>query len=141
MVCMFPRARGPRTALLAVCTGACASPDPSPPIEQLLGSWHLASAEVPAGIRAPTLTIGADGAISGHAGVNQFRGAVDLPALRAGRWQPKPIVTTKMAGPPEAMALEARVLEGLSTARQVDLRDRVLQLRSGADVVLRFERE
>jgi heat shock protein HslJ len=119
---------------------ACASGGPTAPtLDQLLGSWHLAGAQVPAGARVPTLTFGGEGAISGNAGVNQYRGTVDALALQQGRWQSGPLAVTRMAGTQEAMALEAGFLQALSGARDVAVRDGMLELRSGDQVLLRFE--
>ena len=52
---------------------------------------------------APVLDLGADGRVGGSTGVNRVMGGytVDGPVLRFG-----PLATTRMAGPPEAMALE-----------------------------------
>ncbi|MCU1536286.1 MAG: protein of unknown function Meta and HslJ [Humibacillus sp.] len=52
---------------------------------------------------APVLDLGADGRVGGSTGVNRLIGtyAVDGPVLRFGA-----LATTRMAGPPEAMALE-----------------------------------
>ena len=52
---------------------------------------------------APVLDLGADGRLGGSTGVNRVVGefTVDGPVLRFGA-----IITTRMAGPPEAMAQE-----------------------------------
>jgi heat shock protein HslJ len=129
-----------RPVLLALTLGACASTAPTvPTLDQLLGSWHLAGVQIPVGARAPSLTFGDGGAISGNAGVNQYRGTVDAQALQQGRWQAGPVAATRMAGSQEAMALEAGFLQALAGAREVALQDGMLELKSGDQVLLRFE--
>lgn len=68
-------------------------------------SWQVDSLggdPVPVGL---PVAFGTDGTVSGRAGVNSFRG---WWALAGGVLTVGPLMMTKMAGPPERMALEAR---------------------------------
>jgi uncharacterized lipoprotein YbaY len=71
-------------------------------VESLAGSTFADGA-------AAEITFGADGTISGSTGVNRFRGTyrLDDDRLTVG-----PLMTTRMAGPPDAMERE-RVLLGI----------------------------
>jgi heat shock protein HslJ len=59
---------------------------------------------------APTLVLDPDGTVSGSTGVNRFRGTYELAEslLEIG-----PLVTTRMAGSPEAMEVERHFLSVL----------------------------
>src|SRR5450631_2426735 len=59
---------------------------------------------------APTLVLDPDGTVSGSTGVNRFRGTYELAEalLEIG-----PLVTTRMAGSPEAMEVEQHFLSVL----------------------------
>ena len=78
----------------------------------LAGTWRftaLEGAQVDGARRAtPWLTFDGDGQVFGLAGVNRVRGTwrLDGATLTFG-----PVVSTLMAGPPEAMTCEHRVLE------------------------------
>ena len=98
------------------------------------GTWRvvgLEGAELGSLPRAPEITLGADGALSGFAGVNRFSGRAEPEALHAGQLRTGPLAATRMAGPPAAMAVEARLFALLATA--LDWR------REGAELTLRAE--
>jgi heat shock protein HslJ len=105
-----PRGEGGPAAAQAVATNL------PPSLKALAGTeWMLkeiGGVPVPANSRA-SLSIGDDGALSGNAGVNRFNGRVrgGDNGIKAG-----PFMSTKMAGPPEAMALEAKFLKALGAA-------------------------
>jgi heat shock protein HslJ len=125
--------------LLGLSLGACASQPTVPTLAQLRGSWHLIGAAVPAGARVPTVTFSEGGAMNGIAGVNQFRGGVDVAALEKGHWQATAMASTRMAGTAEAMAFEDSFLQGLASAHEAFLLDNKLELRDGERVLMRFQ--
>lgn len=126
--------------LLAFAFTACAGGPGSTAIDDLRGSWRIAGVDVPAGARMPTINLGADGSISGNAGVNRYRATVDAAQLASGRWQMTPISVTRMAGTAEAMALEQSFLEALSSVDTVAVADGFMQLRRGEQVLVQLER-
>jgi len=81
--------------------------------ESPTGTWTLTELEgtgLGALARPAELTIGADGTLAGFSGVNRFSGRVAPEALADGHLRAGPLVSTRMAGPPEAMAVESRLL-------------------------------
>ena len=86
----------------------------------LAGTWRFTAvqgADVTAAMRsAPFLTFDGDGQVFGMAGVNRVRGTWELKGslLVFG-----PMVSTMMAGPPEAMTCEQRVLRLLGDPVEV----------------------
>jgi heat shock protein HslJ len=79
----------------------------------VVGPWRVLSVggrPVPDGVRT-SIELGADGRLTGTTGVNQVGGpyGVEDGVLRAG-----PLATTRMAGPADAMAVEAGILDALS---------------------------
>lgn len=98
---------------------------------------RIAGFDLPADARRPTLRLDAETAqASGFAGVNRFTGSYELDAegLSFG-----PLASTRMAGPPEAMALEQVYLEALSRVDSWRLRDERLDLLAEGQRVLTFE--
>jgi heat shock protein HslJ len=77
----------------------------------LAGTWRFTAvqgADVKAGLRSPPfLTFDGDGQVYGDAGVNRVRGTWELAGTRLVFG---PMVSTMMAGPPEAMTCEQRIL-------------------------------
>jgi len=72
------------------------------------GDWELQRIQG-AGIKTPhpiTMTISANGGVSGFAGVNRYTATLDLARLPRGGFKLGPIVTTRMAGPDELMFVE-----------------------------------
>lgn len=104
-----------------------------PPVQALAGSeWalkDLGGAPVPADFKA-TLSIGPLGAVSGNAGVNRFNGSIrgGGKTLKAG-----PFITTRKAGPPELMALEAKYLKALEAATKFELAGGSLRVISASE--------
>ena len=78
---------------------------------ELAGTWRftaLEGAELDGAERAtPFLTFDGDGQVYGDAGVNRVRGTWELHGNRLVFGQ---MVSTMMAGPPEAMTCEQRIL-------------------------------
>jgi heat shock protein HslJ len=131
-------------ALLALCAclvaGAChaaeggsgASPE---------GTWTLVELEgidVAALGRAPELTIGADGAVSGFAGVNRFSGRAVPETLGKGELLVGPLAVTRMAGEPRAMEAESRFLALLTSRIEWRRSEGELTLRQGGKVKASF---
>ena len=100
--------------------GANADTNVPPSLKALAGSeWvlkDLCGTPVPANSRA-SLSIGTDGGLSGNAGVNRFNGRArgNDEKIKAG-----PFMSTKMAGPPELMALEMKFLKALEAATKFE---------------------
>lgn len=124
-----------------------ARPTPSEdPLVKLVGNWTAIELDgapvtgVPDARGKPSLAVGANGRVSGFAGVNRFTGTLDLKALEQGRFATSPLATTRMAGPPESMQLEQRFLLAMSRADACRADDTSLSLSSGPTVVARFTR-
>lgn len=97
------------------------------PASGIYGDWVLTEVDgqaVPAvaGITSPTLTIANDGRVSGSSGVNRISGMTDAARLKEGSVDLSKMMSTRMAGSPEAMQLEARVMDAMarSTSARVD---------------------
>lgn len=82
--------------------------------------------------RRPTIQFGDNGAVSGMAGVNRYSTGATVSGKDTLAWT-GPIAATKMAGPPEAMALESAFLGALEAATRISLRDGKLTLASADD--------
>lgn len=79
--------------------------------------------------RRPTIQFGEAGRVSGLAGVNRYSGTGELSAAGDLTWKGD-MVLTRMAGPPEAMALEASFLAGLREINKAVLERGILRLTS-----------
>lgn len=75
--------------------------------------------------------------VSGLAGVNQYTTEAEVSGKDAISWIGQPILT-KMAGPPEAMAVEENFIQALQAATRVELAGAKLTLAS-ADGATRLE--
>lgn len=120
---------------------AAVAPEAASPV----GSWTLTriddeNYDLPSGARTPTLTIAADGAIGGQAGINRYNGKTNADAMMQGDWDAGGIVTTKMAGDPEAMTFEQRFIAMLQRADSIWATTRTLDLMVGERELLRFSR-
>lgn len=92
-------------------------------------SWvveELAGAAVAAPM--PQLSFGDDGRVTGSTGVNRLMGRYELAD---GTLVVRDAVTTRMAGPPEAMEQEQRLLAVLSEPRTVVVVGERLELGDG----------
>jgi heat shock protein HslJ len=99
-------------------------------MDPLLGTWtivELAGDRVPPGDLEVTFLD--DGTLNGSTGVNRLRGQYVLAddMLTIG-----PVITTRMAGPPEKMAREATLLALLGTPQSVRTSDGELRLHDGS---------
>lgn len=102
-------------------------------------AWRLtgiAGFSLPAGARLPTLEFDPETArVSGFAGVNRYNGAYELGADSLGFGA---LASTRMAGPPELMALEQVFLEALGRVDGWRLRGDSLELQAGEATLLAF---
>jgi len=117
--------------------------EPVPPVEELVGNWaleelHGLPLDTARPGRAPGLRVDADGRLSGFSGVNRFTGGLDVAALAEGRFVTGPLVSTRMAGPAEAMDLERRYLEALGRPSSVRIVRDALVLVEDGKVLARF---
>ena len=85
--------------------------------------------------RPPTITFDGAGRVNGFSGVNRFGGSVE--SAEAGELHFGQMMSTKMAGPPEQMALESSFLDALTRA------DRYVELifSAGKKMVVQFKSE
>src|SRR5262245_46486812 len=88
------------------------------------------------GRRMPTLTLDASTQrVSGMSGVNRFSGnyQLDGPRLKFGN-----LAGTRMAGPPESMALESAFLSAMQKASSWKTTSDTLELSDGGTILLQF---
>ena len=105
------------------------------------GTWTLVELEgidVGALGRAPELTIGVDGALSGFSGVNRFSGRAEPEALGRGQLLAGPLAATRMAGEPRAMEAESRFFALLATRLEWRLSGGELALLQDGAIQARF---
>jgi heat shock protein HslJ len=111
--------------------GCAADKSAKPPImtadevrTAVTGPWKVDAIEgqpVPAGVPTPTFEMREAGRVGGLAGVNRWSTSVDTAALGTGELKLGAVITTLMAGAPEAMQTEQRFLAALGKARTIDL--------------------
>ena len=87
--------------------------------------------------KTPTLEILEDGSAAGVSGVNRYRTRLELSD---GRLAFGPTAGTKMAGPPEAMALESDFLARLDAVSTYQVEGDTLRLWAGDNEALTFSR-
>lgn len=91
----------------------------------------------------PHLTFETDGRVGGYTGVNRMGSTIDGEALARGEFVLAPVISTRRAGPPELMHLEARFLMALQRARGLRLLGDSLALTPGpkdSSTIARFSR-
>jgi heat shock protein HslJ len=144
--------RGLSALVLLACGLGCAtdrsdSAAHPAPVSELFGSWILIDLPSAPGVspavfeRPASLTLSAEGAVLGNTGINQYRGDLDLAALEQGVFRPGPLITTRMAGSPLAMALEGVFLKALEEADGVRLDGELLVLTRAGEPSARLRRE
>jgi len=114
----------------------------------LTGEWKLeaigGTPVAPWAFPTPTLEMREAGRIGGRSSVNHWSATIDEAALGQGDVRMGPVISTLMAGSPEAMAVEHAYLQALGAARKIDLDElKAGTLRMtdvGGDEVLRFVR-
>lgn len=146
------------TAAVAAIAG-CKSADSSKPAPAsaqshavdpalLQGEWILQEIDgkavaslLPAGARAPDITIGPDGSLNGYGGVNRIGGKLDAALLPSGGFKLGPVRSTMMAGPEQSMNLEAQFTHALSTADGYAVRKNELTVTQDGRPLLQFTRK
>jgi heat shock protein HslJ len=112
------------------------------PIASLAGqSWTcvtLNGAAVTA-TRPPTITFDGAGRVNGFSGVNRFGGSVE--SAEAGELHFGQMMSTKMAGPPEQMALESSFLSAITRADRYMVIDTELIFSAGKTMLVQFKSE
>lgn len=91
----------------------------------------------------PSVAFEADGAVGGYTGVNRMGSKLDGAALVRGEFLLSPIISTRRAGPPELMHLEARLVMALQRARGFRLLGDTLAITPGpkdSSSIARFSR-
>ena len=134
---------------VALLVGGCAHSSDStsastpPPAFPLAGpSWQLVELDgkpVPAteGLQSPTIQFDAASLrASGTAGVNRYTVSYELSGLALRFGTP---AGTKMAGRPEAMAIENAYFKALATVSSWSIAGNKLELKSADKTVLRFQ--
>ena len=111
--------------------------DPAFDILSVVRGWKL---ENHAGEQAPTLMISSSGDIYGSGGVNRYNGKLDKNCFSEGKFKlAQPIGSTRMMGPPEAMAAEQDFLQKINSAETLQLTgEGKLELRSADKALLIF---
>ena len=89
--------------------------------------------------RPPTITFDGAGRVNGFSGVNRFGGSVE--SAEAGELHFSQMMSTKMAGPPEQMALESSFLDALTRADRYVVTDVKLIFSAGEKMVVQFKSE
>lgn len=124
-------------AVLAACSSTAT--DAGPAVVSPEGSWTvtLIGSVLVQTDQPPTLTFDADGSVHGHTGVNMARGRWTLDELGL---HVHGMVSTRMAGPPDLMDQERRLLTTLERVRGVrdELGARLL-LDGNGGVLIRME--
>jgi heat shock protein HslJ len=103
----------------------------------MTGEWKLVKIgerEVPKTVMA-TLNVTAEGKVSGNTGVNLLSGQLAKEKKLFG-----PLITTRRAGPPEAMEVEAGLTKALDEATRFTITENVLTLFAGETPRLVFEK-
>lgn len=117
-------------------------------VSSLSGSWVLDSIEgqpvsqvLPAGMQYPSISVQPDGKLTGFGGVNRLSSSLDLSAAESGTFKITPMISTKMAGPPEAMSLESRFVNLLSETRSFNVSTGTLRLSNARGEIMVFNRK
>ncbi len=84
--------------------------------------------------RLPSIEFGEDGRVAGSTGVNRLMGSYELTGSTLGLSQ---LATTMMAGEPEAMRAEARLVQALGGGGEVELHMVVINPDTGETVRMR----
>ena len=112
------------------------------PIASLAGqSWTCVTLDGAAitATRPPTITFDGAGRVNGFSGVNRFGGSVE--SAEAGELHFGQMMSTKMAGPPEQMAIESSFLSALTRADRYVVTDAKLIFSAGEKMIVQFKSE
>lgn len=109
------------------------------PSKLIGGEWVCVTigGKAAGGGRAPTLTFGDEGRVTGFGGVNRF--STDYTSA-VGVIHFGQMVSTKMASDPDRMALERSFLESLSKVDAFSIEAGMLRLRQGKDTLIELSR-
>lgn len=132
--------------LVGCVAGGKAGGEP-PSMALLAGDWTVrtimgkdVSAMLPEAGRVPYVTITSEGQFGGFSGVNRVASRLDVPAIARGEFRLAPVMMTKMAGPPEAMAVERRFAEALGKVSAFTIDGEMLRLSDGRSDVMTLVR-
>ncbi len=130
---------------IALClfVAGCVSSADQPSVSPIDTEWTLAELNGTAvnpgpNVRVPTLKLeSATKRVSGNSGVNRYSGGYEMegPKLKFGS-----TMGTRMAGPPEAMALEKDFLAALEKVAAWRATQAELQLTDGKTVLMKFRK-
>ncbi|MCC6232229.1 MAG: META domain-containing protein [Verrucomicrobiales bacterium] len=113
-------------------------------VDLRLTKFQLAGKAVAMPSATPTtLKLGDGGRIAGKAPVNRYFGAMQLAVDGSGRltWPNAALGMTRLAGPPEAMALESTFVRGLTSTTKLLVGESGMRLENpDASTVLEFSR-
>ncbi len=84
----------------------------------MLGAWCVESLGGRPVIEDPGVEFGTDGRITGRTGLNRMMGSFEVVD---GELRCSPLATTRMAGPPELMDQENRLLAALAEPATIEL--------------------
>ena len=86
---------------------------------------------MPESSRRPTISLERGGGAAGVAGVNRYSTLVEPEFFAGGAYRFREMATSRMAGPPEAMAFEQRFLSTLKQVRSYSIDPGVFALLDG----------
>ncbi len=112
------------------------------PIASLAGqTWKCSTLDGTAitATRSPTITFDGAGRVNGFSGVNRFGGSVE--SAKPGDIHFGQMMSTKMAGPPEQMALENSFLDALARADRYAVVDAKLIFSAADIIIIQFKSE
>jgi heat shock protein HslJ len=137
------------TGLLALALAGCTSMQTSMPdaAEAMpVGDYVLVAIEgdpvdsvLPESARRPTISLTPEGGVSGQSGVNRYVTSIESEQHAVNACRFDAIATSRMAGPPDAMAFEQRFLALLGQVRKLAVESDALRFESTeGDELLRF---
>jgi len=124
-------------ALVAAMLGASCLVAATSGADEMTGDWKLVKIgekEVPKTVEA-TLSVTAEGKVSGNTGVNRYSGQLAKEKMLFG-----PLISTHRAVPPEAMEVESGLTKGLGEATRFTIKEKTLTLFAGDTPRLLFEK-
>jgi len=128
--------------VVSACQSTAPRDDATPPPTKMQGSrWALVALEAQPVDAEPqiTLELGADGRVAGFAGVNRYSGEYRMNAGKAGGALAfSPLVSSKMAGPPEQQKLEDQYMSLLQATTGYRAEGGLMELLADGRPTLRF---
>jgi len=133
------------TALGTICLSGCASYSPPGSTPAYAGTWNLITLDgmdifsmLPSGARLPSLTIAADGRITGYTGMNTLSTFVDPSLLANGNFNFGNAVTTGRRGSPQETIVESAFLTDLAKVDYFSISEGTLTMSKGDQHFLVF---